>query len=170
MSKFVPQELLESIEYDFTHYGGTAGVIPEPSTKAVNGFFRSMKSMTREVKGLMGEAKRLEQRAQDESIEEGDIDEILEQMDTMEEGATAYTSQMMQNIAVLCGAQWQEQDDNEDGYKNPPVLVGGTPSYTDLEDLPYRVFQIFAQWLIREIQPKRETPGTNTSPGVQPKP
>lgn len=156
MAKFIPQELLEAIEYDFTSYGGKEGVIPEPSTKAVNTFFRSMKSLTREVKGLMGDAKRLQQQVESESIEEGDVDEILESMEQMEEGATAYTSKMMEHIAILCGARWQAKSEDED----TKVLVGGSPSYEELESLPYRVFQVFSQWLIKEIQPKRETPGT----------
>lgn len=162
MAKFVPQELLESIEYDFTEYGGVEGKIPEPSTKAVNVFFKSMKSLAREVKGLMGDAKRLEQRSQDESIEEEDIDEILNQIDSMEDGASNYSLRMMENLAVLCGARWTQPEREEGMDEDPPkVLVGGSPSYAELEALPYRVFQAFSQWLIKEIQPKRETPGTN---------
>lgn len=156
MAKFVPQELLESIEFDFTAYGGREGAIPEPTTKAVNTFFRSMKTLTREVKGLMGEAKRLEALSKDESIEEVDVDEILSQMDVMEEGATSYNTKMMENIALLCGASWAVKSEEDSEQE----LVGGSPSFDDLEALPYRVFQAFSQWLIREIQPKRETPGT----------
>lgn len=149
MGKFIPSEHVERLEYDFTEYGGSTGTITEPSTGAVNGFFKSMKSMMKEVNAL-------KKVVEDLDIEEMDSDALAERMakvDEAEAGASIFQQRTIELIAELCGAKRVE---NEDGSY---TVTGGSPSVDDLSKLPYRVLQAFNGWLVREISPKKATPG-----------
>lgn len=150
MAKFVPSDHVERLEYDFTEYGGGEGVIKEPSTGKVNGFFADMKAMMKQVKELQAVAKDLD-------IEDMSDEQMIEKMSQVEEAeakGSEFQQQTIENIAVLCGAERQE-----DGS-----IVGGAPSVEDLQKLPYRVLQAFSQWLMGEIRPKATTPGSRPSP------
>lgn len=150
MAKFVPSDHVERLEYDFTEYGGPEGVIMEPTTGRVNGFFSDMKAMMNQVKDLQAVAK-------DFDIEEMSDEQMIEKMSQVDEAeakASVFQKQTIENLAVLCGAERQE-----DGS-----VVGGAPSVDDLNLLPYRVLQAFSQWLMGEIRPKATTPGSRPSP------
>lgn len=160
MAKFVPSEHVERIEYDFTEYGGGAGVIPEPTTKKVNDFFHNMKVMVREVqvaqKALKDKAGQLEDI---DDIEELDDERLAGAMDAMDEveGATGeYQRRTMENIAVLCGGEWVEPEEEGGVW----TVSGGSPDLPALQTLPFRALQAFSTWLVKEIQPKKTAPGT----------
>lgn len=157
MAKFIPAEFVEALEYDFTQYGGSAGTIEEPSTGTVNKFFKNMKNMVKEVKSLQKTVQSLGQ------IEEMDDDALVEQMskiDEAEAGASDFQQKTTEYLAELCGAERQHNPDWEERGLPKYTIVGGSPSVEDLGKLPYRVLQAFSQWLIKEIQPKKTTPGT----------
>lgn len=150
MAKFVPSQHVERLEYDFTEYGGGEGVITEPSTGKVNGFFKDMKSMMKEVSALSQVAKDLE-------VEDMSDEQMIEKMSKVDEAeaqGSEFQRRSIENIAVLCGAERVEQEDGSF------VVVGGSPNMEDLEKLPYRVLQAFSTWLMGEIRPKRTTPAS----------
>lgn len=154
MAKFIPSEFVEGLEYDFTEYGGEAGRIIEPSTGGVNRFFKKMKAMAKEVSKFQKTVSGID-------IDEMDSEELadkLAKVDEAEEGASIYQQKTIMLIAELCGGKWVTE---EDGDGNVIERVeGGSPSVDQLNLLPYRVLQAFNGWLIREITPKKTTPGT----------
>lgn len=153
MAKFDAGTAVENLEFDFTKFGGGSGEITEPSTAAVNNFFRGLRGLMGEVRGLQAEAENLS------NLEEMSDEDMLKQVDKIDEateGASKYQLRTMEMIAELCGAQWLPEDaDPED-----KVLTGGSPSLEQLQTLPFRHLQAFNKWLIEQIQPKRETPGS----------
>ncbi len=151
MAKFNPRDHVDSLEYDFTEFGAGEGVVPEPSTGKVNQYFNEIKAIAKDVRGLQAQAKNFE------SIEELSDEEAMETLDSVEEvqsGASEFQLRMMEALAVLCGGEWVDNEDDEHKH-----VEGGTPSLEDLQKLPYRVLQAFNQWLMGEISPKRTTPG-----------
>lgn len=151
MAKFIPAEFVEKLEYDFTDYGGKAGEISEPSTGQVNTFFRRMKAMFKEVKSLQKLAERDDLNVEEMSEEQ--MSALMDKVDEAADAASEIQQRTMENLAELCGAKWEGEDDER-------KLVGGSPTLGELEQLPYRVLQAFSRWLIAELQAKRETPGT----------
>lgn len=160
MAKFDAGLAVEKLEYDFTAYGGGAGDITEPSTGAVNRFFKQMKRMVKDVKALQSLAEQVEL----EEMTDEDVVNAIDNMDEAEAGTSAMQAAMIKNLAELCGGV-REEHKVEDGdglvIRTDEVVVGGSPSFDDLNGLPYRVLQAFSTWLMAEIQPKRTTPGTN---------
>lgn len=150
MAKFNAGQAVEKLEYDFTDYGGSEGTIVEPSTKQVNHFFKSMKAMLKEVNRLQAATKDIDV----ENMDDEAMAEHMSKIDEATEGADTYQTIMVENIAVLCGA---ERVEDEDGSY---TIKGGAPSFEELDRLPYRVLQAFSKWLMGEIQPKKTTPGT----------
>lgn len=145
MAKFIPSQHVESLEYDFTEYGGSEGKIPEPSTGRVNGFFADTKAMMKEVQALSHLTKDLE-------VEDMTDEQMMERMSKVEEaeaGASEFQKRTIGNLAVLCGGEYDEATDS---------VIGGSPSVEDFEKLPYRVLQAFSQWLMSEIRPKKAAP------------
>ena len=148
MAKFKPSDHVDRLEYDFTEYGGREGTIPEPNTKRVNQYFaevRAIASDVKEIKAIAG----VDPTA--EGLTDEEIEEIMAKVDEASAKAQDFQVRTMQALAALCGAEWED----EDGHK---VLVGGSPSFEDLDSLPFRVFQAFNQWLMGEIRPKKTTP------------
>lgn len=147
MAKFIPKEHIEALEYDFTEYGGTDGVIAEPTTGRVNAFFKNMKGLIKDVNALQKSVKDFDE---DEMSDE-ELAERVAQMDEAEGAASEYQVRTIEYLAELCGAT-RDDDGN---------MVGGSPSMEDLSKLPYRVLQAFSAWLMGEIRPKKTTPGMN---------
>lgn len=129
MAKFDAATAVEDLEYDFTKYGGGAGVIPEPSTGAVNQFFAQMRILLNEAKGLMPNAE------QNEEMSPEEMAETLEGMDDTMAKAAEFQGRSAAAISALCS---------------------GEPSTEDLEKLPLRVSREFTKWLVRQINPKAE--------------
>lgn len=155
MAKFDAGAAVEPMEFDFTAYGGSKGVIPEPGTGAVNQFTKRTKAMLKEVKnmqGLAAEAEKMEDLTDEEMAEQmGKIDEV-------EEGANRLQEATITNLALLCGAKESKDDEGN------TVIVGGSPGVEELRLLPFRVLQAFSTWLMGEIRPKRTAPATGPSP------
>ena len=161
MGKFDAATVVEDLEYDFTKYGGGKGVIPEPSTGAVNHFFQGMKNTLKEVRNLSKGVDEVDL----EDLSEEELSEQLSKIDQADEGASKYQTATIEYLAELCGGQreYVENPDNPDADKIERV-VGGTPSVEDLQTLPYRVLQAFSEWLVGEITPKRKTRDTRPTP------
>lgn len=154
MAKFVPSQHVDRLEYDFTDYGGTEGVIPEPSTGKVNTFFTSMKAMMKEVGELQKLAQGLDIEEEMDLTDEETIAKMT-QVEEATEGASKFQLLTIENLAILCGAE----RDEETG-----VVTGGSPSVEEFQKLPYRVLQAFSQWLMGEIRPKATTRDSRPSP------
>lgn len=60
MSKFNAATAVESMEFDFTAFGGGAGAIPEPSTGQVDQFLKVLRGMTRTVNPNPTDAEAIE--------------------------------------------------------------------------------------------------------------
>jgi hypothetical protein len=156
MAKFVPSQHVETLEYDFTQYGGSEGVIPEPTTGKVNGFFKATKDMVKEVNALRGVIEDVEV----ENMSDEDMIARMAKIDEAEEASSEFQKRTIENLAILCGAERQYNADHEERGLPEYNVVGGSPSFQDFEKLPFRVLQAFSQWLMNEIRPKRTTPGT----------
>ena len=152
MAKFNAATAVERMEYDFTEYGGGEGVIPEPTTQAVNEFFS-------EARAIMKRAKELQARVQGDRAEVSDLnnEEAIEALSNLADEAGDLTNQvqddMARAISILCGAQWV-------GENGSATLVGGSPTADQLKTLPFRVMQAFSTWIMEEIRPKKVAPGT----------
>lgn len=160
MAKFDAGKAVERLEYDFTEYGGGVGIVKEPSTGAVNAFFRNMKAMMKEVGTLQKTVQglRVEELGDEEDVDAEQLAEQMSKMDEAEAGATKYQSKTIEYLAELCGAEREEIRDDDDNVIRVDI-VGGSPSMEDLSRLPYRVLQAFSTWLIGEISPKKKGPG-----------
>lgn len=149
MTKFNAAEVVEALEFDFTAFNGPQGVIPEPSTKAINQFFKT-------VKGVMKDTRQMRALLEDAG---GDLDKVdadkasAVMLAAMEDDSLTDTMQviMVDAVAQLCG-----NSQNEEGAWDDK----GTPTRQQIFDLPFRVQQAFTQWLVSEISPKKEASGT----------
>lgn len=166
MGKFDAATAVEDLEYDFTKYGAGSGTIVEPSSGQVNGFFRGLRDIISEIRGLQTLAGDL-----DEDTSPEELAEKMGQVEEASEGASRLQQRTMELIAEMCGATWQEVPDPDpgdlaEGDKPPTIkaLVGGEPSFDQLEKLPFRVLQAFNQWLMGEIAPKKTTRELARSP------
>jgi hypothetical protein len=136
MSKFNAGAAVEKLEYDFTDYGGSEGIIPEPSSGAVKAYFRSMKDLAKEARKFKGIADSLGE------VDDLDDEQLADRMSTIEEaeeGADQLAEMQKRALAELCSNK---------------------PTFDEIEALPYRVFQAFNRWLVAEIAPKKEAPGS----------
>lgn len=149
MGKFKPSEHVDRLEYDFTDYGGKEGVIPEPSTGRVNTFFASMKAMMKDVQALQATAKDLEADIDIEDMTDEAMIEKMSKVDEAETGAVEFQQRSIENLAILCGGNRNEETG---------VVEGGSPDMDEFAKLPYRVLQAFSSWLMGEIRPKKTTP------------
>lgn len=160
MAKFNAATAVESLDWDFTAFGGGEGTIAEPTTGAVNKFTSNVKGMLKEVKALQKSAKDLEGLADIEEMDEAELAEKMGKIDEASEGAETFQRMTLEHLAELCGAKREtyptQEGDGDPGYR----FVGGSPSLEQLETLPYRHLQAFSQWLMGEIRPKKTTPGT----------
>jgi len=136
MAKFNAATAVESLEYDFTAYGGQAGVIPEPSTGLVKGYFRAMKALAKDMRKFKGIADQL---GDVENMSDEEIADRMGMIEEAEEGVDELQDKQRHMLADLCG---------------------GAITVDDLDRLPFRVFQAFNQWLLGEIAPKKTTPGS----------
>lgn len=136
MAKFDAGLAVEALEFDFTAYGGGAGVIPEPSSGAVKAYFRSAKGLAKDLRKFKGIA---DQMGDIENLSEEEITDRMSLIEEAEEGADELQDKQRHMLADLCG---------------------GAITVDDLDRLPFRVFQAFNSWLLGEISPKRTTPGS----------
>lgn len=138
MAKFDAGTAVDPLDYDFSAYKGPVGTIPEPSTKQVNDFFKAMKNMVKDVRKLSRDAGPKD--VDPDNLTDEDLETISDQIDAAGEVAEKYQAQTREILAELCS--------NE-------------PSADDLALLPQRVLGAFSSWLVGELRPKKETPGTS---------
>jgi hypothetical protein len=146
------------MDWDFTDFGGGVGVVPEPTTKRLNGYRSMIKRIAHDLKEFRGENPGLDE-IDPETMDE---DEALDTIDSMDEQmaiSEGFQQRSIEAIAFLCGAEWTGEEEDEDR-----TLVGGSPDLDNLQRLPYRVLQAFSRWLMGELSPKSETGGTPTRP------
>lgn len=159
MSKFVAGTAVERLEYDFTDFDGGKGFIPEPTRGAVKSYFKGLKALMRETADLRGAAE-----GDSDEMSDEEVAALMAKADEAEERSEEYHTRSIGLLAELCGAEREEVDitvgEQEEPVDNIVKYVGGSPTYDELQALPFRVFQAFNQWLVTEIQPKKTTPGT----------
>lgn len=155
MAKFDAGLAVETLEYDFTKFGGGAGEIPEPSTKTVSAFFEEMRSNLREAQKARASVESLQVDL--EEMDDKEVAGALEHMDETMAQASGYQTKTIEAVAILCGAERLPNPEwTEDGDEPEYVVSGGSPTKDDLDLLPYRVLAEFNKWLIGEIAPKSE--------------
>lgn len=132
MGKFNAAQAVESLEYDFTAFGGPAGTIPEPSNKQVKTFFNTVRAISQ---GL-----RL-----DDVARAGELDEAAQK-------------DLAEFLAGLTDEQLEERED--DIAQAVHDLCSGTPSAEEYKNLPYRVQGAFGAWLAGELRPEPPRPAT----------
>lgn len=132
---FDAAEAVAPLDYDFRPFSNVHGVIPEPSTGDVEGFFQALRGMAAEVRELMGNA----QQMQDGELNDEDAAETISKMD--DNMVAKFQDRLIDAIAGL---------------------TNGTPSKEEIGALPYRVLGAFSAWLGGELRPNQ--PGTVTTP------
>jgi hypothetical protein len=146
---FKAKEAVEALDFDFEGIGtGAKGTIAEPSTGLVNGYMKNMKDLMREANNMRRRAEGLSEES-DEEISDEDLEKRMAEMDELEAEAIDFQQRSTEHLAVLCGAQYDEESQ---------TFSGGSPTLEDLQSLPYRHLQAFTQWLTGEIRPKKDRP------------
>jgi hypothetical protein len=121
MPKFDAGSIGGAIEYDFTEWGGSAGVVPEPSRRAVKKFMDDIQKGFKEI-GL---------RDKDDP-DTTTPDEVVDTMNNIEDDEVFQRTADMLTKAVA-------------------EICDGSPSYEDLANLHYRPFMGFFGYLIGEL-------------------
>lgn len=158
MAKFNAGAAVEKLQYDFTDFNGPEGDIMEPSTGRVNAYFDGMKALMKDVNTLRKSAG---EEPDFDSMTEEDMAEAVGKMDEATAQVGDYQRRSVQLLAHLCGGEWEEQKvEDADGnvLRTDQIVVGGSPDFETLNDLPFRVLSAFTQWLIQEIRPNQKAP------------
>ena len=121
MPKFDAGSIGGPIEYDFTAWGGSAGVVPEPSRRAVKKFMDDIQRGFKEI-GL---------RDKDDP-DTTTPDEVVDTMNNIEDDEVFQRTADMLTKAVA-------------------EVCDGSPSFDDLANLHYRPFMGFFGYLIGEL-------------------
>ncbi len=129
-------EVLEPLDYDFSAFGGPVGVIPEPSSGAVKDYFRAMKNLAKEARKFKDIEAKL---GNIDDVSDEELAERMATIDEAEEGADELQRAQKEALAALCS---------------------NTPSFDELDRLPFRIFTAFNKWLVGEINPKTAAPGS----------
>jgi hypothetical protein len=110
MSKFVLNDEVDELTYDFAPYAGS-GSIPEPSSTQLADFRRAL----------------LELLAESQTASEGDSVPLVQQMQTyLAQDMTQMEEKLLHAVAALCS---------------------DSPSFDELNALPYRPAQAFLGWV-----------------------
>jgi hypothetical protein len=132
--KFDASSIGGELEYDFSKWGGSKGVIPEPPRFAVSRMLKRVDELFVEL-GL--------RKAGDSEVKTPD--DVIETMEKVNEEEVFEKMQdgLLEILAEVCG---------------------GSPSREDLEKLPYRPFQGFFGYLMGELtNPEASKPDTSNS-------
>lgn len=92
MAKFNAGTAVESMDYDFTDFGGSTGTIPEPTSTLVDGFFSRVKALAQEVRSNLG--------GNVEDLSETEAADALASMDGL--GMEDYERNLAEAISDLC--------------------------------------------------------------------
>lgn len=137
MPKFDASTIGGDIEYDFSKWGGPAGVVPEPPRNAVSKLMKTVSTAFKEM-GLRDED------ADDESLTPNDVvNTMAKAEEDDEELFEKLTEKLTDALAEVCA---------------------GSPSRDALAALPYRPFMGFFGYLIGNLtNPEGTRPGTSNS-------
>lgn len=134
MAKFDAGNAVEAMEYDFTAFGGSKGVVPEPESKQVDQFFRIARDLAREAKASQKE-KGLDKIEEMTDAEAAEVLASVEVDDQSEE----YENRLSEAVGALC-------------TNSPPAA--------EIKRLPFRVRAAFMSWLIGQLRPEAPRPAT----------
>lgn len=81
---------VDPMEYDFTAYGGTIGVVPEPSQKAFRAY-------TRKLTSLMAQFKEVGDAADKEDITAKELEVVNDKAEKLSDEFDAIVSELCQN-------------------------------------------------------------------------
>lgn len=132
MGKFDAGTAVEAMEYDFTKYGGGAGIIPEPSGDVLDEFMQALAASMSTVQDVTN----------------------LGEIDTTDGEAVAAA------LAAIKDQDTIKQVDDE-LTELVARLTQGQPSADDIATLPFRVKQAFIGWLVGQLNPQAEAPASN---------
>lgn len=133
MAKFNAGTAVESMEYDFTDYGGGSGVIPEPTDDILDAFYAQVAEVMGQVQETIGGLQNLDTTDP----------EAVQAALTQVEGSSIMSQVSSALTDVIAG------------------LTQGRPSAEEIGRLPFRVKQAFMGWLVTQFSPEAATPGTN---------
>lgn len=134
MGKFNAATAVEPMEFDFTAFGGGAGIIPEPSQGALETFFDDMANVQKEFSPALSKMKDLDTA----NLSDEEKMQAIESVDIKGQLAAL-------NRAI------------GDAIER---LTGGAVTSNDVAALPFRVQQAFVDWITSELRPEKKAPGT----------
>jgi hypothetical protein len=140
MAKFDAGTAVEPMEFDFAKYKGGTGEIPEPTTGLVNDFFVGMRGLIKDARELAGDD------VASMDFEAMDGEELAAAFDKMDEKTATAMEFQKKSIALMS------------------ELCQGSPDAEALGKLPLRVLRAFNQWLLGEINPKKDGGSDQTDP------
>lgn len=132
MGKFNAGTAVEAMEYDFTDYGGGAGVIPEPSDEVLDAFYQNLALVMDEVQETVGDLQ---------DLDISNIDAVQKALAATE--GTSAIRKVSDSLTTLLAD-----------------LTQGQPSAEDIARLPFRVKQAFMGWLVGQFNPEGGTPAS----------
>lgn len=143
MPKFDAGKAVEAVEWDFTAYGGGEGTTPEPSRGQIQKFNSTQRALTKRIRPIIRKAESLEKKAKEGTISGEELDAEVDALETevTEKEMEQYEQEFTEALAELCS---------------------GSPSVDDMEELPFRVKQAWAEFVLEQFSPdpEKERPGT----------
>lgn len=130
MGKFDAKDSVDQMEYDFTAFGGSAGVIPEPTNDQIRKYQQAMIRIWKPAAELAA--------AQSADTGKTDAERLREAVELTEAAMDEGT----------------DQDQVQEFLVELATLCSNTPSLEDLNKLPYRVRLAFQAWILGELTPK----------------
>jgi len=132
MAKFDAGTAVESMDFDFTAYGGSKGTIPEPTNEQVEQFLQFVGKSANRIREMATVAEQAEMQGLSD-------DEILALGNQDEEIAREMTAGLYEAIVAVCS---------------------GIFTVEEVKRLPFRIQNALAAWIARELNP--ESNGTVT--------
>lgn len=144
MSGFIAAESVESLEFDFRPWVQSNGTIPEPSSKKVSEFMKTLSNIYR------AEYERARKASRTEAEPKGRTKKTKQEVD----------SEAIQRMMEEIDGDVQEQA-SERLFEAISEVCSGVVTVEDLTGLPFRIVRSFSGWLVGELQnPEGSTPAT----------
>lgn len=129
---FDASTIVEPLDYDFTKFGGSKSVIPEPSQEKVIAMYAAMDTLVKQIAGSFVQLP--------ENPSATDLVESLNQL-TMSESYGPMLDGMTAIYAELCSQ---------------------SPSEEELKKLPPRIRALFFQWMAKQMRPELDAADSKT--------
>lgn len=141
---FVLADVVEPLHYDLTPYG-PVGTVPEPSQKLIDAWNLENAKINQENRlDIAPDAKPAD---------------IAAAIVAAAEKSPEVNQRAIESYARLCGAVPKQITRNK---TKVTVWEGGSPTYDELQALPYRAAAAFYGWLTGELRPEN-LPAATTS-------